>query len=286
MSSMVEVQPLSGKVIGFAQWIQQDSEHIRWTQHQRRSVPAGKEAEAYVYTSTRARAGKNPLTRPCGPNLRAPRHKRRPPPLSSRRAGRDDCGELIGKWEVGGDLLPVSHAIEYEECGGAGQTQMWFTVFEVQRRLLAERVIWLGLIGQGYGQVRFVEPCSCGTSHCEYHWVRPGGSLEEIETIACECLAIIKEPTVIRKNLRPRRRYYFKCLSGSIRWNNNTFRDMKCWDPPGDDAPTIQREHPGSAKARRIPISRTEAIAMARQIAKRGNCGCAGGGREYRVSST
>ncbi|KAJ7792822.1 hypothetical protein B0H14DRAFT_3498738 [Mycena olivaceomarginata] len=99
---------------------------------------------------------------------------------------RDDRGELIVKW--GGDLLPVSQAARVRGvAGGAGQTQMWFVAFEVQRRLLA-----------GYGRVRFEEPCSCGTSHREYHWMRLGGSLEEIETIARESLAIIGEPTVIR----------------------------------------------------------------------------------------
>ncbi|KAJ7725589.1 hypothetical protein B0H14DRAFT_2641278 [Mycena olivaceomarginata] len=109
---------------------------------------------------------------------------------------RDDHGELIVKW---GETSCLSRRqLEYEECGGTGQTQMWFVAFEVQRRLLAERVIRLGLIGQGYGRVRFEEPCSCGTSHCEYHWMRPGGSLEEIETIARECLATIEESTVIR----------------------------------------------------------------------------------------
>ncbi|KAJ7864270.1 hypothetical protein B0H14DRAFT_2574481 [Mycena olivaceomarginata] len=117
---------------------------------------------------------------------------------------RDNRGELIVKW---GETSCLSRRqLEYKECGGAGQTQMWFVAFEVQRRLLAERVIRLGLIGQGYGRVRFEEPCSCGTSHCEYHWMRLGGSLEEIETIARESLAIIGEPMVIRKNLRPRRR--------------------------------------------------------------------------------
>ncbi|KAJ7683292.1 hypothetical protein B0H14DRAFT_3535262 [Mycena olivaceomarginata] len=109
---------------------------------------------------------------------------------------RDDHGELIVKW---GETSCLSRRqLEYEECGGTGQTQMWFVAFEVQRRLLAERVIRLGLIGQGYGRVRFEEPCSCGTSHREYHWMRPGGSLEEIETIARECLATIEESTVIR----------------------------------------------------------------------------------------
>ncbi|KAJ7680188.1 hypothetical protein B0H14DRAFT_3535904 [Mycena olivaceomarginata] len=98
---------------------------------------------------------------------------------------RDDRGELIMKW---GETSCLSRRqLEYKECGGAGQTQMWFVVFEVQRRLLA-----------GYGRVRFEEPCSCGTSHREYHWMCPGGSLEEIETIARKCLAITEEPTVIR----------------------------------------------------------------------------------------
>ncbi|KAJ7771200.1 hypothetical protein B0H14DRAFT_2632463 [Mycena olivaceomarginata] len=98
---------------------------------------------------------------------------------------RDDHGELIVKW---GET----------SCLSRRQLEMWFVAFEVQRRLLAERVIRLGLIGQGYGRVRFEEPCSCGTSHREYHWMRPGGSLEEIETIARECLATIEESTVIR----------------------------------------------------------------------------------------
>ncbi|KAJ7830497.1 hypothetical protein B0H14DRAFT_2593249 [Mycena olivaceomarginata] len=150
------------------------------------------------------------------------RHLRKGPGSVYFTGQRDDRRELIVKW---GETSCLSHRqLEYEECGGAGQTQMWFVVFEVQRRLLAEHVIRLGLIGQGYGRVRFEEPCSCGTSHCKYHWMRPGGSLEEIEMIVCECLAIIEEPTVIQKNLRP---HYFKCLSGSIRWNNNMFRDMK-----------------------------------------------------------
>ncbi|KAJ7829771.1 hypothetical protein B0H14DRAFT_2593857 [Mycena olivaceomarginata] len=109
---------------------------------------------------------------------------------------RDDRGELIVKW---GETSCLSRRqLEYDECGGAGQTQMWFVVFEVQRRLLAVLLeIW---------RVRFEEPCSCGTSHREYHWMHPGGSLEEIETIVREYLAIIEEPTVIQKNLRPRRR--------------------------------------------------------------------------------
>ncbi|KAJ7807512.1 hypothetical protein B0H14DRAFT_3483167 [Mycena olivaceomarginata] len=109
---------------------------------------------------------------------------------------RDDHGQLIVKWEVT-SCLP-RRQLEYEECGGAGQTRMWFVAFEVQRRLLAEHVIWLGLIGEGYGRVLFEELCSCSTSHRKYHWMRPGGSLEEIEAIASECLAIIEEPTIIR----------------------------------------------------------------------------------------
>ncbi|KAJ7887774.1 hypothetical protein B0H14DRAFT_3430384 [Mycena olivaceomarginata] len=82
----------------------------------------------------------------------------------------DDHGQLIVKWGVT-SCLP-RRQLEYEECGGAGQTRMWFVAFEVQRRLLAATANIIGL--------------------------RPGGSLEEIETIARECLSIIEDPTVIR----------------------------------------------------------------------------------------
>ncbi|KAJ7847212.1 hypothetical protein B0H14DRAFT_2583668 [Mycena olivaceomarginata] len=130
-------------------------------------------------------------------------HNRPCPPTSvpspQQPRGLVSCGSHISSRRI--------HSVDpTPTIGGTGQTQMWFVVFEVQRRLLAERVIRLGLIGQGYGWVRFEEPCSCGTSHHEYHWMRTGGSLEEIETIARESLAIIEEPTVIRINLRPRRR--------------------------------------------------------------------------------
>ncbi|KAJ7700969.1 hypothetical protein B0H14DRAFT_2648614 [Mycena olivaceomarginata] len=89
--------------------------------------------------------------------------------------------------------------LEYEECGGGANTDVVHGVrgAAASPRCL-ERVIRLGLIGEGYGRVLFEEPCSCGTSHREYHWMRLGGSLEEIETIACECLAIIEESTIIR----------------------------------------------------------------------------------------
>ncbi|KAJ7757668.1 hypothetical protein B0H14DRAFT_2634857 [Mycena olivaceomarginata] len=110
-------------------------------------------------------------------------------------AQHDDGGQLIVKW--GESACLARRQLKYDECG-VGQTQMWFGVFEVGRRLLAERVIRLALIGEGYTRFRFEEPCSCGRCHREYHWMRPGGSLEEIEIIARECLAIIEEPTIIR----------------------------------------------------------------------------------------
>ncbi|KAJ7807506.1 hypothetical protein B0H14DRAFT_2609581 [Mycena olivaceomarginata] len=71
---------------------------------------------------------------------------------------RDDHGQLIVKWGVT-SCLP-RRQLEYEDCGGGGQT-----------RMCLERIIRLGLIGQGYGRVQFEEPCSCGTSHREYHWM-------------------------------------------------------------------------------------------------------------------
>ncbi|KAJ7771205.1 hypothetical protein B0H14DRAFT_2632469 [Mycena olivaceomarginata] len=87
-------------------------------------------------------------------------------------------------------------------AGGAGQTQMWFVAFEVQRRLLAARYtagadwtrIWAGPI-RGAVLVRHQPP--------RISLDAPGGSLEEIETIARESLAIIGEPTVIRKTFVP-----------------------------------------------------------------------------------
>ncbi|KAJ7840574.1 hypothetical protein B0H14DRAFT_3458110 [Mycena olivaceomarginata] len=135
------------------------------------SQPAAKEAEAYAYPSTRARAGENvaadltPADQICA--LLAikedrVRYLQEGPGTVYFTGQRNDHGELIVK------------QLEYEECGGMGQTQMWFVVFEVQRRLLAERVIRLGLIGQGYGRVRFEEPCSCGTSQSRIPLDAPG----------------------------------------------------------------------------------------------------------------
>ncbi|KAJ7752727.1 hypothetical protein B0H14DRAFT_2635718 [Mycena olivaceomarginata] len=149
------------------------------------------EGEAYAHTSTGARADGNSPTRPCG--LRAARYKedrvrylQEGPGTVYFTGQRDDHGQLIVKW--GTSCLP-RRQLEYEDCGGGGKPG-------------CERVIRLGLIGQGYGRVQFEEPCSCGTSHREYHWMRPGGSLEEIEAIASECLAIIEEPTIIRPEFR------------------------------------------------------------------------------------
>jgi hypothetical protein len=48
---------------------------------------------------------------------------------------RDDHGQLIVKWGVT-SCLP-RRQLEYKDCGGGGQTRMWFRAFEVQQRLLA-----------------------------------------------------------------------------------------------------------------------------------------------------
>ncbi|KAJ7845170.1 hypothetical protein B0H14DRAFT_2584886 [Mycena olivaceomarginata] len=99
-------------------------------------------------------------------------------------------GQLIVKW--GESACLARRQLEYDECGVVGKQQMWFWG-------VRERVIRLALIGEGYTRFRFEEPCSCGHCHREYHWMRPGGSLEEIEIIARECLAIIEEPTLYGK---------------------------------------------------------------------------------------
>ncbi|KAJ7826860.1 hypothetical protein B0H14DRAFT_2595564 [Mycena olivaceomarginata] len=130
---------------------------------------------------------------------------------------RDDHGQLIVKWGVT-SCLP-RRQLEYEDCGGgvANPDVVRGVRGSTASPRCLERVIRLGLIGQGYGRVQFEEPCSCGTSHREYHWMRLGGSLEEIETIARECLLIIEEPTVIRSDWRTA--LACKLLQLPIRWN-------------------------------------------------------------------
>lgn len=51
----------------------------------------------------------------------------------------------------------------------------------------------LALADNEYERVQFDEPCICGRQHREYCYMRPGGSLEEIEEIARECLELIGE---------------------------------------------------------------------------------------------
>ncbi|KAJ7848864.1 hypothetical protein B0H14DRAFT_3452904 [Mycena olivaceomarginata] len=106
--------------------------------------PAGTEAEAYAYASTRARTGEDvaadstPQTRIC-PLLAikedSVRYLREGPGTVYFTGQRNDLGQLIVKWGVT-SCLP-RRQLEYEECGGAGQTRMWFVAFEVQRCLLA-----------------------------------------------------------------------------------------------------------------------------------------------------
>ncbi|KAJ7818847.1 hypothetical protein B0H14DRAFT_3473507 [Mycena olivaceomarginata] len=154
----------------------------------------GAGTEAAAYTSTSARTSENICTLLAIEEDHV-RYFREGPGTVYFTAQHDDSGQLIVKW--GESACLARRQLEYDECG-VGQTQMWFGAFEVGRRLLAERVICLALIGEGYTRFRFEEPCSCGRCHREYHWMRPGGSLEEIEIIAHECLAIIEEPTIIR----------------------------------------------------------------------------------------
>ncbi|KAJ6491083.1 hypothetical protein C8R45DRAFT_928906 [Mycena sanguinolenta] len=96
-----------------------------------------------------------------------------------------DGGELI-KWGQSTDV--PCRQLDYDACEDDGGTQMWVVAFEVEHRLIAERVIHLRLLQKGYKRVRFYEPCSCGHRHREYHYMRPDGSLEDFETIARECL--------------------------------------------------------------------------------------------------
>ncbi|KAJ7710139.1 hypothetical protein B0H14DRAFT_2646193 [Mycena olivaceomarginata] len=168
-------------------------------------------------------------------------------------AQHDDGGQLIVKW--GESACLARRQLEYDECG-VGQTQMWFGAFEVGRRLLAERVIRLALIGEGYTQFRFEEPCSCGRCHREYHWMRPGGSLEEIEIIARECLAIIEEPTIIRSNPRepkPARMRTFARVGGEVAEQAGALRSVGRWaggvDTSGSDCEHLRASGGGTEPA-------------------------------------
>ena len=60
-----------------------------------------------------------------------------------------------------------------------------------------ERIIHLQLCDEGYACARFDEPCLCGHHHREYYYMRPEGSLEEIEEIVRECLAEIGEANAL-----------------------------------------------------------------------------------------
>ncbi|KAJ7864263.1 hypothetical protein B0H14DRAFT_3443610 [Mycena olivaceomarginata] len=75
------------------------------------------------------------------------RYSREGPGTLYFTAQRDDRGLLIVKW--GESTCLARRQLEYDECGGVG-TQMWFGAFEVQRRLFAERVIRLALMGEGF----------------------------------------------------------------------------------------------------------------------------------------
>ncbi|KAJ6503652.1 hypothetical protein C8R45DRAFT_923995 [Mycena sanguinolenta] len=95
-------------------------------------------------------------------------------------------GSLIFKW--GQSSCVTRRQPEYGACEDEGEIQMWFVVFEVEHRLIAERVIHLRLCEKRYEGVRFYEPCSYGRRHGEYHYMRPNSSLEDFEKIAWECL--------------------------------------------------------------------------------------------------
>ncbi|KAJ7692679.1 hypothetical protein B0H14DRAFT_2651611 [Mycena olivaceomarginata] len=99
----------------------------------------------------------------------------------------------------------VKWGLEYHACE-VGQTQVWFCAFKVERRLLAERIIRLRLLDEGYALVKFEEPCPCTRRHREYHYMHPGGSLEEIERLAVESFEEMGEQNIACQILRPRRR--------------------------------------------------------------------------------
>ncbi|KAJ7821439.1 hypothetical protein B0H14DRAFT_2599202 [Mycena olivaceomarginata] len=111
--------------------------------------------------------------------------------------------QMIVKWGV--STCVSRRQLEYHACE-VGQTQVWFCTFKVERRLLAERIIRLRLLDEGYALVKFEEPCPCTRRHREYHYMHPGGSLEEIERLAVESFEEMGEQNIACQILRPRRR--------------------------------------------------------------------------------
>ncbi|KAJ7789977.1 hypothetical protein B0H14DRAFT_3502258 [Mycena olivaceomarginata] len=101
--------------------------------------------------------------------------------------------QMIVKW--GASTCVSRRQLEYHACE-VGQTQVWFCAFKVERHLLAERIIRLRLLEEGYALVKFEEPCPCSRRHREYHYMHPGGSLEEIERLAVECLEEMGEQNI------------------------------------------------------------------------------------------
>ncbi|KAJ6484900.1 hypothetical protein C8R45DRAFT_931334 [Mycena sanguinolenta] len=71
--------------------------------------------------------------------------------------------------------------------------QMWVVAFEVEHRLIAERIIHLRLREKGYERVQFHQLCSCGHRHREYYFLHLDGTLEDFESLAWECLVEIGE---------------------------------------------------------------------------------------------
>ncbi|KAF8197688.1 hypothetical protein K438DRAFT_1759818 [Mycena galopus ATCC 62051] len=99
-------------------------------------------------------------------------------------------GRLMVKWGV--STCVPRRQLDYHACEVGGRIQLWFVAFEnLERRLIAERVIHLRLQEKG---------------HCEYYFMRPGGSLEECEEIARKCLVELGENEATFRILRPRRR--------------------------------------------------------------------------------
>ncbi|KAF8143009.1 hypothetical protein K438DRAFT_1994384 [Mycena galopus ATCC 62051] len=96
---------------------------------------------------------------------------------------------LITKW---GMIHCVSHRqLDYHACEGSRGVQMWFMAFEVEHRLITERVIHLRL---------------------QVH--ASGGLLKECEEIAQECLVELGEDEAVHKVLRLRR----QCVQYSAKY--------------------------------------------------------------------
>ncbi|KAJ7889962.1 hypothetical protein B0H14DRAFT_2561636 [Mycena olivaceomarginata] len=104
--------------------------------------------------------------------------------------------QMIVKWGYSSNTTPAR----------SGRLKVWFCAFKVERRLLAERIIRLRLLDEGYALVKFEEPCPCNPPPPRIP-LHASGGLPGGNRKACgRILEEMGEQNIACQILRPRRR--------------------------------------------------------------------------------